>query len=44
MKKSRFTDGQILASLKQHEASVPGSELSCRRPRRTGVPRDHSAS
>ncbi len=28
MKKSRFTDSQILAILKQHEAGVPVAELS----------------
>ena len=28
MKKSRFTDSQILAILKQHEAGVPVSDLS----------------
>ena len=28
MKKSRFSDSQILAILKQHEAGVPVSELS----------------
>jgi putative transposase len=28
MKKSRFTDRQILAILKQHEAGVPVAELS----------------
>ena len=29
MKKSRFTEGQILAILKQHEADVPVADLSC---------------
>jgi len=28
MKKSRFTDSQIMAILKQHEAGVPVAELS----------------
>lgn len=28
MKKSRFSDSQILAMLKQHEAGVPVAELS----------------
>ena len=28
MKKSRFSDSQILAILKQHEAGVPVAELS----------------
>jgi len=28
MKKSRFTDSQILAILKQHDAGVPVAELS----------------
>jgi len=28
MKKSRFTDRQILANLKQHEAGVPVAKLS----------------
>ena len=28
MKKSRFSDSQILATLKQHEAGVPVAELS----------------
>ena len=28
MKKSRFTDSQILAILKQHEAGVPVADLS----------------
>ncbi|ABM17505.1 putative transposase [Marinobacter nauticus] len=28
MKKSRFTDSQIMAILKQHEAGVPVSELA----------------
>jgi len=28
MKKSRFTDSQILAILRQHEAGVPVAELS----------------
>ena len=28
MKKSRFSDSQILAILKQHEAGVPAAELS----------------
>lgn len=28
MKKSRFTDSQIMAILKQHEAGVPVAELA----------------
>lgn len=28
MKKSRFTDSQIMAILKQHEAGVPLAELA----------------
>ena len=28
MKKSRFTDGQIMAILEQHEAGVPVTDLS----------------
>lgn len=28
MKKSKFTDGQILSILKQHEAGVPVTELA----------------
>ena len=28
MKKSRFTEGQIMAILKQHEAGVPVADLS----------------
>jgi len=28
MKKSRFTEGQIMAILKQHEAGVPAPDLS----------------
>ena len=28
MKKSRFTEGQIMAILKQHEAGVPVTDLS----------------
>ena len=28
MKKSRFTEGQIIAILKQHEAGVPVADLS----------------
>lgn len=34
MKKSRFTDSQIMAILKQHEAGIPVAELS----------REHNAS
>ena len=29
MKKSQFTEGQIMAILKQHETGVPVADLSC---------------
>ena len=29
MKKSRFTDSQIMAILKQHEAGIPIADLAC---------------